>query len=83
MNIPINNADFDEAALAADIEEAKARKNNALWDALKKHFGHQVTIAVYGDEDDPDDVCLECEDCNEVILDADIYTLCVREGFEE
>lgn len=26
-------------------------------------------------------VCLECEDCGEVVLDAEIYTLCAREDF--
>lgn len=50
-----------------------------LWDALKDHFGHNVTIAVYGDPKHPADVCLECKDCNQVVLDAEIYTLCPRE----
>lgn len=41
--------------------------------------GHNVSIVSYGDIDDPIDVCLECEDCGEVILDAEMYTLCARE----
>lgn len=53
--------------------------DNILWNALYAHRGHHVCIATYGDPDDPADVCLECEDCNEVILDAEIYTLCTRE----
>ena len=53
--------------------------NNLLWDVLLKHKGHNVRIVTYGDPEDPADVCLECEDCGEVILDAEIYTLCARE----
>lgn len=49
-----------------------------LWNMLLKHRGHTVSIVSYGDFDNPADVCLECEDCGEVILDADIYTICVR-----
>lgn len=41
-----------------------------LWDMLKSHIGHQVRIVAYGDTDDPMDICLECEECGEVILDA-------------
>ena len=54
-------------------------ENSLLWDALLKHRGHNVVIAVYGDPSDPADVCLECEDCNEVILDGEIYTLIGRD----
>jgi hypothetical protein len=50
-----------------------------LWDILKQHFGHHVVVALYGDPDDPVDVCLECEDCGCVLLDAGIYTICARE----
>lgn len=53
--------------------------DNLLWDILKKHIGHDVSIVCYGEKDDPADICLECNDCNEVILDAEIYTICTRE----
>ena len=53
--------------------------NLLLWNALYKHRGHKVVIATYGDLDNPADVCLECEDCSEVILAAELYTLCARE----
>ena len=46
-----------------------------LWNILKGHIGHRVEIATYGDPDDPADICLEDMDTNEVILDAEIYTL--------
>ncbi len=53
--------------------------NMILWNALLKHRGHNVSIVSYGDIDNPADVCLEREDCGEVILDAEIYTICARE----
>ena len=53
--------------------------NQMLWDMLKSHIGHQVRIVAYGDTDDPMDICLECEECGEVILDAEIYTVSARE----
>ena len=33
-----------------------------------QHIGHTITVAVYGREN----VAIECEDCQEVIVDADI-----------
>lgn len=53
--------------------------NNLLWDILKEHYGHKVEIAIYGNKDDPASVTLEDMDTNEVILDAEIYTICARE----
>lgn len=53
--------------------------NTLLWDILKKHVGHKVNIVSYGSADDPANISLECEDCGEVILDAELYTICARE----
>lgn len=53
--------------------------NTYLWDLLKDHYGHKVEIAIYGDIDDPVSITLEDMDTNEVIIDAEIYTLCARE----
>ena len=53
--------------------------NEILWNILKEHRGHKVSIASYGDWDNPANICLECEDCGEVILDAELYTICARE----
>ena len=50
-----------------------------LWNLLKKHLGHTVEIAAYGDPDDPASITLEDMDTNEVILDAGLYTICGRE----
>lgn len=63
----------------ASSEEKSDDMNMILWNALKKHRGHKVNIVSYGDSDDPVDVCLECEDCDEVVLDAELYTLCTKE----
>lgn len=52
--------------------------DNSLWDVLMKHRGHNVSIVSYGDWNEPENVCLECEDCNEVILDAETTTICGR-----
>jgi len=52
---------------------------NLLWDILRKHVGHNLSAVYYGDSDSPADVCLECNDCGEVVLDAEIYTICARE----
>ena len=53
--------------------------NNLLWDLLKNHYGHKVEIAIYGDIDNPANVTLEDMNTDEVILDAEIYTICARE----
>lgn len=53
--------------------------NKLLWNILKDHYGHKVEIAIYGDVDNPASITLEDMDTNEVILDAEIYTICSRE----
>ena len=50
----------------------------ALWNALWRHMGNHVEIAVYGNPDNPTDICLEDTDTYEVILDAELYTLLAR-----
>lgn len=55
--------------------------NYILWNLLNAHRGHSVAIAAYGDHDDPHTICLECEDCNGIILDAGIYTIAERTDF--
>lgn len=67
-----------------DILPEKSNSSNIdydkiLWDILKKHSGHKVSIVSYGNYDNPENISLECEDCGEVILDAELYTICARE----
>ncbi|MCR5148659.1 MAG: hypothetical protein K6C35_06790 [Eubacterium sp.] len=54
-----------------------------LWDILKAHYGHKVEIALYGDVNSPASVTLEDMDTNEVILDAEIYTIKGRKNIQE
>ena len=45
---------------------------------MKRHVGHQINCVYYGDSvNDPDDVCIECETCNEVLFSAE--TLCLED----
>lgn len=60
-------------------DSEKPDYNRLLWDILLRHRGHNVSIVSYGDQDDPMNVSLECEDCGMVLLDAEIYTICARE----
>ena len=47
--------------------------SNLLYELLAQHCGHNVVIVKYGIGDGC--FSLECEDCNEVICDTDIYDL--------
>lgn len=53
-----------------------------LWNILFKHRNHKTKIETYGDPNDPQNVCLSCLTCNQVILDAEIYTICAREDVQ-
>jgi len=41
---------------------------------ISEHANHHVVIAVYGEKENPADVCLECEDCSNVIISAEDYS---------
>lgn len=49
-----------------------------LYQRLSEHCGHDVGIVKYGIGQGC--YCLECNDCNEVICDTDIYDLCGKDG---
>jgi hypothetical protein len=53
-------------------------KETLLYQLLKKHAGHNIEIAEYGDGTN---FSLEDTDTNEVIFDTDIYDLKGRESF--
>ena len=43
-----------------------------LYEELLRHFGHRLTIVTYGLRGElPYAAALECETCNEVLLDAE------------
>lgn len=39
------------------------------YDDLVQHVGHRVVVSQYGDNNDPVNVAIECEDCYEVLFD--------------
>ena len=42
---------------------------------LRHHIGHNVVCVCYGDPNDPVDICIECEDCNEVLISTEIFEI--------
>ena len=44
--------------------------SKACYDELRHHIGHKIVIVGYGRPDEaPENVAIECESCDEVILD--------------
>lgn len=52
---------------------------NELYKKLKLHIGHDVCISAYGDMEN---IALECEDCNEIIIDTDCYDVVGRDELD-
>ena len=50
-----------------------------MYETLKQHIGHKIVCVAYGDPNDPADICIECEDCNEVLISAEAF----EEGTDE
>ena len=48
-------------------------RKNFMYDKLKNHIGHNIVCVSYGDYHDPDDICIECEDCNEVLISTETF----------
>ena len=48
---------------------------NYLAKKLLEHVGHDIAIMVYGDDENIYDVCVECLDCNEVLVSAEDYDI--------
>ena len=47
-------------------------KDFTLFDKLKNHIGHDIEIACYYDEHgEIAEICVECLDCNEVIISTE------------
>jgi len=40
---------------------------------LRPHVGHNIACVVYGNPDNPADICIECETCNCVLVSAEDY----------
>lgn len=48
-------------------------KDNRIAEKLMPHRGHTLECVSYGEWDDPADVCIECIDCNEVLVSAEDF----------
>jgi len=47
-------------------------KNKALWNKLKDHTNHDITIVSYGNKTTGIvNISIECNDCSEVLIDLD------------
>ena len=48
----------------------KTLKNYA-YEKIHAHFGHHIVAVAHGDEDNPENVAIECEDCGAVLFSCD------------
>lgn len=48
-------------------------RKNWMYEKLKPHIGHKIVCVCYGDTYDPVDVCIECEDCFQVMISAEDF----------
>lgn len=48
-------------------------ERNWMFEKLRPHIGHNVVCVCYGDIDDPVDICIECEDCMQVLVSAEDF----------
>lgn len=48
-------------------------RRNYMFERLRPHIGHNVVCVYYGDKDNPADICIECENCCEVLVSAETY----------
>lgn len=50
-----------------------SQTKNYMYRKLQEHIGHRIVCACYGDPDDPADICIECEDCQAILISAEDY----------
>ena len=63
-----------EAILVPDNVKIRVEKaTDDMYKKLKPHIGHKIVCVAYGDLDYPADICIECEDCNEVLISAEAF----------
>ena len=46
---------------------------NYIYEKLKPHIGHNIACVAYGDVNNPMDICIECEDCHEILISAESF----------
>ena len=72
----VDKTDAEKESRVSQHIKEDMDKETLLYQMLKKHVGHRVEIAEYGDGIN---FALEDMDTNEVIFDTDIYNLTGRE----
>ena len=53
------------------------------FEELKQHIGHNVVVVNYGALDNIWNIAIECEDCNEVLMDLNPGESAARENDRE
>lgn len=48
-------------------------EKNWVADKLRAHIGHKIAVVTYGKGDVHEDICVECEDCGEVLISAEDF----------
>ena len=46
---------------------------NPMYEKLREHFGHHIEIIQYGNDDNPIEFTIECEDCCCVLVSSEDY----------
>ena len=46
---------------------------NFMREKLKPHIGHDIVCVAYGNKENPFDICIECENCGEVLVSAETF----------
>ena len=46
---------------------------NYIYEKFKEHIGHNIECVIYGDPENPVDICIECADCGCVLVSAEDF----------
>lgn len=46
---------------------------NYMYEKLREHFGHHIEVIQYGNDDNPIEFTIECEDCGCVLVSSEDY----------
>ena len=52
------------------MKKGEIKVKNYIFEKLKNHIGHNLVCVAYGEMENPADICIECEDCCEVLVSA-------------
>jgi hypothetical protein len=61
--------------LIISIQVEEVVPMNVMYNKLKEHVGHDIECVQYGNfgyQGEPQNVAIECNDCNEVIISYDL-----------